>query len=55
VLDFVIAGSKEDVKRRLEEYVDAGVDHFILRDFSPDKAKSVEILSKEVIPHFSGD
>jgi phthiodiolone/phenolphthiodiolone dimycocerosates ketoreductase len=55
VLDFVIAGSKEDVKRRLEEYVDVGVDHFILRDFSPDKAKSVEILSKEVIPHFRGD
>jgi len=55
VLDFVIAGSKEDVKRRLEEYADAGVDHFILRDFSPDKAKSVEILSKEVIPYFRGD
>ncbi len=52
LLDFVIAGSKEDVTKRIEEYVDAGADHFILRDFSPDREKSVEILSKEILPYF---
>jgi alkanesulfonate monooxygenase SsuD/methylene tetrahydromethanopterin reductase-like flavin-dependent oxidoreductase (luciferase family) len=54
VLDFVIAGSKEDVIRRMEEYVRAGVDHFILRDFSPDRKKSFKILTKEVLPYFRG-
>lgn len=54
LLDFVIAGSKEDVIKRMEEYVHAGVDHFILRDFSPDREKSVEILSKEILPYFRG-
>lgn len=54
MLDFVIAGSKEDVIKRLESYVEAGVDHFILRDFSPDRAHSFKVLSEEVIPHFSG-
>lgn len=54
VLDFVIAGSKEDVVKRLEEYVDAGVEHFILRDFSPDRTHSFKVLSQEVIPYFRG-
>jgi alkanesulfonate monooxygenase SsuD/methylene tetrahydromethanopterin reductase-like flavin-dependent oxidoreductase (luciferase family) len=52
VLDFVIAGSKKDVIKRLEEYVEAGVDHFILRDFSPDRKKSLKVLTKEVLPYF---
>ena len=52
VLDFVIAGSKDDVTKRIEQYIDAGVDHFFFRDFSPDKEKSVEVLSKEILPYF---
>ena len=52
VMDFVIAGSKDDVVKRLEEYIDAGVDHFFLRDFSPDKEKSVKVLSEEILPYF---
>ncbi len=54
MLDFVIAGSKEDVIKRLESYVEAGVGHFILRDFSPDRALSFKVLSEEVIPYFRG-
>lgn len=54
MLDFVIAGSKQEVIKRLESYIDAGVDHFILRDFSPDKTRSFDVLSKEVLPHFRG-
>ena len=52
MLDFIIAGSKEEVVKRLEEYVDAGVGHFILRDFSPDRAHSFKVLSEEVVPYF---
>ncbi|MEQ9617775.1 MAG: LLM class flavin-dependent oxidoreductase [Deltaproteobacteria bacterium] len=54
LLDFVIAGSKNDVINRLEEYINAGVDHFILRDFSPDREKSLKVLSEEILPRFSG-
>jgi len=52
VMDFIIAGSKEDVIRKMESYIEAGVDHFFLRDFSPDKEKSFEVLSKEILPYF---
>jgi alkanesulfonate monooxygenase SsuD/methylene tetrahydromethanopterin reductase-like flavin-dependent oxidoreductase (luciferase family) len=52
VMDFVIAGSKQDVIKRIEEYIEAGVGHFFLRDFSPDKQKSFDIISKEIMPYF---
>jgi len=52
VFDFVAAGSKRDVIGRLEEYADAGVEHFIFRDFSDDREMSMEILSGEIIPYF---
>lgn len=54
VLDFVIGGSKKQVTDRLQEYIDAGVDQFILRDFSPDREYSVRVLSKDIMPHFRG-
>lgn len=52
VLDFVAAGSTADVIKKLEEYVSAGVDQFIVRDFSPDRQRSFEIMSKEILPYF---
>ena len=52
LLDFVMAGSKREVIKRIEEYVQAGVDHFIFRDFSPDRRKSFRVLSKEILPYF---
>ncbi len=54
VFDFVIAGSKQDAIKRFEEYIKAGVNHFILRDFSPDRKKSFRVLSKEILPYFRG-
>jgi len=53
MLDFVIAGSKKEVIKRLESYVEAGVDHFILRDFSPDRSHSFKVISQKIIPHFN--
>jgi alkanesulfonate monooxygenase SsuD/methylene tetrahydromethanopterin reductase-like flavin-dependent oxidoreductase (luciferase family) len=52
VMDFIIAGSKHDVIKKMEDYIEAGVDHFFLRDFSPDKEKSFDIISKEILPYF---
>jgi len=52
VTDFIISGSKQDVIKKMEEYADSGVDHFFLRDFSPDKEKSFEMLYKEILPYF---
>ena len=49
--DFVIYGTADDVKKRLNEYVAAGVNHFILRDFSPDLEYSFEVLSKEIVSY----
>jgi len=40
------------VIKKMEEYIVVGVDHFFLRDFSPDKEKSFEVISKEIIPYF---
>ncbi len=54
LLDFVIAGSKRQVIERMEQYIRAGVDHFILRDFSPDRKRSYRALTKEIIPYFRG-
>lgn len=52
VEDFVICGTKGQVLSRIEKYADAGVDHFILRDFSPDPVYSMDILSRSIIPYF---
>lgn len=50
--DFVVYGNAEDVKKRIREYMDSGVNHFILRDFSPDLEYSFEVLTKEIINSF---
>ena len=52
LLDFVIAGSVQDVIKRIEQYIKAGVEHFVFRDFSPDKNKSLNLFSKQIIPYF---
>lgn len=51
--DFTLYGTAGDIIERLNEYIDVGVNHFILRDFSPDKEHSFGVLSKDIIPHFS--
>jgi alkanesulfonate monooxygenase SsuD/methylene tetrahydromethanopterin reductase-like flavin-dependent oxidoreductase (luciferase family) len=52
VFDFVAVGSTKDVIKRFEEYADVGVEHFILRDFSPDKKWTFDTLSREILPYF---
>lgn len=50
--DFIIYGKAEDVRERIQEYIDSGVNHFILRDFSPDLAYSFDVVTREIIPSF---
>jgi len=52
VFDFNLLGSAKDCIKRLEEYIDAGVKHFIIHNFSPDPELSFKILTNEVIPSF---
>lgn len=52
VEQFVICGTPEDVISRIENYIASGVDHFILRDFSPDREYSFDILTKQILPCF---
>lgn len=52
VQKFVLSGSPSDIITRMEAYIDSGVDHFILRDFSPDKEYSFNKLREQIIPYF---
>jgi len=52
VFDFTLSGSARDCIKRIEEYIDAGVNHFLLHNFSADYDWSFEVLTKEVIPYF---
>lgn len=54
VLDFLIVGTREDCIRRIEEYINNGVKHFVMHDFSPDPEEAFRILAHEVIPYFRG-
>lgn len=51
--DFVVYGTAGDAIKRFEQYAEAGVTHFIVRDFSPDLEYSLNALSKEITGHFS--
>jgi alkanesulfonate monooxygenase SsuD/methylene tetrahydromethanopterin reductase-like flavin-dependent oxidoreductase (luciferase family) len=52
VLDFTISGSERDCIRRIEEYIDAGVNHLLIHNFSADPDWSYKVLTERVIPHF---
>ncbi len=55
VLDFTITGSKKDCIKKIEEFVDKGVKHFVLfYRFSPDQDKALKTYAKEIIPYFKG-
>ncbi len=51
--DFVIYGTADEAIKRFEQYVEAGVNHFIIRDFSPDLRYSFDALSGKVKNYFT--
>jgi alkanesulfonate monooxygenase SsuD/methylene tetrahydromethanopterin reductase-like flavin-dependent oxidoreductase (luciferase family) len=52
-IDFSIAGTTQDCINKIEEYIKAGVTHFVLINAGPNPKEVVEIYSKEIIPRFS--
>jgi len=52
LFDNTLSGSVKDCIKRIEEYIDAGVNHFLVHNFSADYDWSFEVLTKEVIPYF---
>jgi alkanesulfonate monooxygenase SsuD/methylene tetrahydromethanopterin reductase-like flavin-dependent oxidoreductase (luciferase family) len=52
VFDFTLSGSAKDCIKRIEEYIDAGVNHFLIHNFSADRDWSYKVLTEEVIPYF---
>jgi len=52
-IEFSVAGTLEDCTNRIDEYIRAGVRHFILMNAGPDPRRVVELYSKEIIPRFT--
>ncbi len=55
-LDHHIIGSVDDVRRRVDEFIEAGVDHFELKIIYPNLGSMFEqmaLWSKEIIPHYN--
>ncbi|MBI2487540.1 MAG: hypothetical protein HYW01_11435 [Deltaproteobacteria bacterium] len=45
-------GSAKGCIKRIEEYIEAGVNHFLIHNFSADREWSYKVLTEEVIPYF---
>jgi hypothetical protein len=55
-LDRHIIGSVDDVRRRVDEFIESGVDHFELKIIYPNLGSMFEqmaLWSKEIIPHYN--
>jgi len=52
VFDFTLSGSAKDCIKRIEEYIKAGVNHFLIHNFSADREWSYKVLTEKVIPYF---
>jgi len=53
VIEFNIAGTTQDCINKIEEFVKAGVKHFLLENAGPNPSKVREIYSKEITPRFA--
>lgn len=49
---FAVAGTPHDVIEQLERLADLGFDHITLNEPGPNLDEALELLGKEVIPHF---
>ena len=51
---FAVAGTPQDVIQQLEKLADLGLDHITLNEPGPNFDEAMELLDKEVLPHFNG-
>jgi len=52
VFDFTLCGSANDCIKRIEDYIKAGVNHFIIHNFSADYDSGYKTLTEKIIPYF---
>ena len=52
LIEFSISGTVEQCIKKIEEYIKAGVKHFILVNVGPNIKQVIEIYSKQIIPYF---
>lgn len=52
VIDFSIAGTIDQCIEKIEQYVKAGVRHFLLINIGPNPKKIMDIYSRTIIPYF---
>jgi len=51
-IEFSIAGTVEDCINKIDEFVKAGVKHFLLLNVGPDPRQVMKAYGEEIIPHF---
>jgi len=54
VVEFSIVGTPEDCVRKVEEFVKAGVRHFVLVNLGPDPKFVLDVFARKVIPSYRG-
>lgn len=52
ITDFCIVGTPNDVREKIEDYVDAGVNHFVFVNLGPDPKFVGNVLLERVYPSF---
>lgn len=52
VEDFAIVGTPSDCERKVEEFVKAGVRHFVLINMGPDPKFVLDVLAKRIMPSY---
>jgi alkanesulfonate monooxygenase SsuD/methylene tetrahydromethanopterin reductase-like flavin-dependent oxidoreductase (luciferase family) len=53
LMDFTVGGTVQDCIDRIDEFIKAGVKHFIFEFMGPDHSKMVELYGAEIIPRFA--
>jgi 5,10-methylenetetrahydromethanopterin reductase len=50
---FAVAGTPQEVIEQLERLADLGIEHVTLNEPGPDRDEALELLAREVAPHFA--
>ncbi len=53
IRDFFIVGTPEDCEEKIEEFIKAGVKHFMLINVGPDPKYVLKVYAERIIPAFS--
>lgn len=51
-IEFSIAGTVEDCIEKIDEFIEAGVKHFLMVNVGPDPRQVLTIYSEKILPHF---